>query len=280
MESVSRWLRLRVAEFFRILNTFSFLGSIISRHNAVNIVLGAYGRGDYEGALKAAEALKTIGNSDLKYYFFRGTMQMQLGRYEEAEDLLRRSAIQETDHKQAAVSYCELGSLLCHLSRYDEALEYFHAALAAWPDRASTNRHLAEAWLRKGERSAEAVTRATRAVECERKGALFSNNDTQAINLAENLATLAWAVAVDSRDQGEVIRLASEAQTAVGNDIVPAKSQVEYHLGRAYQALGLRQRASQHYQNAASIDPHGMWGRAAKTLADPQRQRAGDCSSN
>jgi tetratricopeptide (TPR) repeat protein len=268
MESVSRWLRLRVSEFFRTLSSFSFLSAVISRHNAVSNILHSYGRGDYESALKAAEALKTIGNSDLKYYFFRGTMQMQLGRFEEAEDLLRRSAIQETDHKQAALSYCELGALLNHLHRYDEALEYFHAALAAWPDRASTNRHLAEVWLRKGERSAEAVTRATRAVECERKGALFSINDTQMPNLAENLATLAWAVAVDSRDEEHVSRLASEAQSAAGNDTVPTKSQVEYHLGCAYHALGNLHQALRHYQNAASIDPHGIWGRTAQALVE------------
>jgi tetratricopeptide (TPR) repeat protein len=234
-----------------------------AREKAMNAMLDAYRLGDYEGALNAAEGLKVDPAS---YSFYRGSFLMYLGRFDEAEKLLRNRVKLTTDPKLSAISYCTLGEVQLQRQRYDEALDFFSTALKHWPDRASGHRYVAEAWLRKGSAS-EALKWAKQAVEMERGVPRPEGEKAQEnydYNLGEELATLAWAVAESSKDRAEVDRLVGEALPLVGKRAAVPAAQVRYHAGLAYAALGASARSRDLFEEAASIDPHGIWGRAAR----------------
>jgi tetratricopeptide (TPR) repeat protein len=241
------------------------------RRDATNAVLDAYRKGDYAGALRAAEAFK--GNADLagSYFFFTGTMLMNLGRLEEAEQYLRRRLNVATDEKLTALSYSSLGLLLLEMQRYDEAMECFQTSLRHWPDRGSSHRDIAEVCLRRGGHTSDAVKWAQLAVKEDRSTGDWTGSpeaqEVYNINLAEDLSTLAWALAEDSRDRAQVDRLVDEAVKLVGTATSPT-AQVHCHSGRAYLALGDSPKSERHFEEAARIDPNGLWGRTARAMTD------------
>jgi tetratricopeptide (TPR) repeat protein len=239
--------------------------------DAIHAVLGAYRKGDYAGALQAAESLKGNPDRAAAYFFFSGMMVMNLGRLQEAEQFLRRHLTLATDEKRTALAYSSLGQLLLEMQRYDEAVECFQTSLRHWPDRGSAHRDLAEACLRRGGHTADAVQWARLAVKEDRSrddsGSSPEAQEVYNTNLAEDLATLAWAVAEDSRDRAEVDRLVGEAVTLLGPATSPA-AQVHCHSGRAYLALGNSRKSEHHFEEAARIDPNGLWGRTARAMTE------------
>jgi tetratricopeptide (TPR) repeat protein len=265
------------------------------RPNAINAIVDAYRKGDYAGALQAAEALKSNPEHAALYFFFSGAMLMHLGRLEEAEPYLRRNLTAASDTKLTAVAYSSLGQLLLEMQRYDEAFECFQTSLGYWPDRGSCHRDIAEAWLRRGDNTSYAVEWALRGVQLERSRDDLPDSpegrELCNIDLAEDLATAAWAIAADSRDRSQVDRLVDEALTLLSPASLPAArvrhtgkemtfsvtllspataptAQVHYHAGRAYLALGDSSKSDRHFEEAARIDPHGLWGRSARSLMD------------
>jgi len=93
--------------------------------------------------------------------------------------------------------------------------------------------------------------------------------DTKMLNLGEDLATLAWAVAVHTHDATEVDRL-SEEVALPGITPACAKAQVDYHFGKAWVELGDSRKSSLYFELAARTDPNGIWGRAAAAEAVPK----------
>jgi tetratricopeptide (TPR) repeat protein len=239
--------------------------------DTIKAILDAYRKGDYAGALRAAEALK--GNPALaaSHFFFSGIMLMNLGRLQEAEQYLRRHLTVATDEKKTALAYSSLGHLLLEMQRYDEALECFETSLRHWPNRGSSHRDIAEASLRRGGHTSEAVKSAQLAVKEDRsKDNLAGSPEAQEVyntNLAEDLSTLAWAIAEDSRERAQVDRLVDEAVTLLGPGTSPA-AQVHCHSGRAYLALSDSRKSEHHFEEAARIDPNGLWGRSARAMMD------------
>jgi tetratricopeptide (TPR) repeat protein len=263
--------------------------------SAMDVVLAAYRRGDYEIALQASERLRRAGKHTREYCFFRGTMLFQLGKLDEAERWLRESIVlstrdrmsasskahREVAIKQAALASSALGQLHLEKSQYDDATCCFEASLKNWPGQGSAHRELAEAWLRRGQRSAEALKWARLAVEADRKAPLDSE-EVNNINLSEDLATLAWAVATASPEsdsaRAEVDRLIGEAVPLIGGTMisvtatgaagsraVPPAALVHYQAGLAYAALGDQDQSAHYLAEAGRIDPTGRWGRAARS---------------
>jgi tetratricopeptide (TPR) repeat protein len=230
-------------------------GSWAARQQAM---FDAYIRGDYEDALEIARGLFDD--------FFTGNLLMQLGRFAEAEQLLRRAVSHEKEPRLAALANTVLGQLLMRQQNYERAQECFEAALRLWPDRGSTHRDMAEVWLRRGGSPAEALRWARLAVEKERAGEGVSA-DTKRTNLSEDLATLAWAVAADSGDAAEVERLCAEAVGLCGTDPVTLTAQVHCHCGLAYTALRDEVKKVRHFEEAVRVDPNGVWGREARSMA-------------
>lgn len=230
---------------------------------ALESVINAYRRGDYDTALAFAEGLKQDGHKTAMYCFFQGILLQQLEQFDQSERWLRESVALATDEERRAVSLSTLGQVLVEQHRYDEAMQCFEKSLECAPRRGAAYRDQAELWLRRETRPLEALRCARLAVEKERIGE-GPSLEAKNLNLSEDLATLAWAVAEASRDESEVDRLVHEAVPLVGSGTVSSAAQVHYHAGRAYAALGKAAKSEFHFGEAARMDPNGHWGRAAE----------------
>jgi tetratricopeptide (TPR) repeat protein len=221
-------------------------------------VMAAYRAGNYERGL-------ALTNDP----FLKAEMLIQLGRAPEGEVILRDLAKTETEPRRMALIDSVLGHVQLRRKNYDQAMECYQRALKNWPERGSSYRNIAEWWLCRGDNPAEALRWARMAVEKEKVGPVLSE-DSKAICLGEELATLALAVAIHSRDEAEVHRIADEA---VFPAIVPMSSlaMANVHFGKAWQALGDSRRSALHFDLASKQDPNGVWGReaASMTVAHP-----------
>ena len=214
----------------------------------------AYRSGQYEQALALAMDP-----------FLRAEMLIQLGRSSEGEQALRQIAQTEQNPKALALIQSQIGQVLLRQQRYDEAMECFQTAIRHWPERGSGYRNLAEWYLRRGDNPAEALRMARLAIEKEKAGPGLSE-DSKALNLAEQSSVLAWAISVNSHDGAEVDRL---CQGVAFPAIAPVSSLAMsgVFFGKAWAILGdIRQSAAQ-FEHAARIDPNGVWGREAASMA-------------
>lgn len=258
--------------------------------SAINAFMAPYRQGDFQAALQAVEGMR---NDARAYCFFRGALLAQLGDLKEAESLLHQSiqlseqreeALRargqsafvfgrigakealERQRKLTALSRSTLGEVYLDQERYADALACFQASLRDWPGHASSYRAIAETLLRRGDNASEAVKWAQLAVDAERASKAMPQ-EVRDTNLGEQLATLAWATATASHDRAQVDRLVEEAESAVGSRVVTSCAQVQYLSGLAYATLGDTAQSARHMEEAARIDPHGRWGRAARTTA-------------
>jgi tetratricopeptide (TPR) repeat protein len=237
---------------------------------ALRNVRSEFRKGDYEAALWATDKIRGSGeNPDTAFCFYRGIILTQMGRYAEAEKLLRLNLKLEENQHRIALGYSALAQLLTKLQRYDEALQAVHAGLRYWPTRGGLHRDMAEAALRRGDNPEEALQFAKRAVSEDmslaKATAHSAAHDREA---SENLATLAWVVAAASNDAGEVTRLVEQAlPLAMKEASVSTLAQVHYHSGLAFATLGDQDRCVHHFEQAASADPNGLWGREARSMA-------------
>jgi len=147
--------------------------------------------------------------------------------------------------------------------RYPEAIAFFEDAGRAWPDRGANQRGLAEVRLRQGRELPEALELARQAVEIDRR-ATGMEKEALDSRLGEDLAVLAWAVAVNSGDVGEVESLLTEAFPLCGTKTKPVLAELHYHAGRAYEALGISEKTREHFRQAIEADPKGIFGRLAR----------------
>jgi tetratricopeptide (TPR) repeat protein len=236
------------------------LRKALAQQTLIEAVLNPFRAGDYESALEAAESIKAASGECHEYCFYRGTLLMYLSRFEESEKWLRKLvAIPQSDNKLSALGWSTLGALYLAQRRLDEAMDCFEQALTAWPERGSAYRDIAEVWLRRGDSPSEALKNATIAVEKDRTRD-HGAKEVHDLNLGENLATLAWATAVVSRDQKQVDQLVTEAADLVRGGSVQTVAQ-------AHSALNNLSKSAQHFDEAARIDPKGLWGRAARAAA-------------
>jgi tetratricopeptide (TPR) repeat protein len=249
----------------RIRQSRKKLGRAVRATKALDDMLDSYRRADFEAVLRKSEALKDGSAKTAAYCFFRGKALYQLGRLVEAEASLQEARSLEQDDRRIALSSEALGYALLEQQRYAEAIAYFESCIRIWPDRGCGHRAVAEAMLRQG-KAADAVVRARRAAAIDRHAQALTD-EIHNLNLAEALATLAWAVAADSGDAPEVMRLVAEALPLCGGDNKPILGQLHYHAGRAYAALGIAERSAEHFERASAADPQGNYGRLARAAA-------------
>jgi tetratricopeptide (TPR) repeat protein len=163
----------------------------------------------------------------------------------------------------AALAYSSHGQVLVELERCEEALKCFETSRQCDPNRGGADRDTAHAWLIRG-KPEQALNWAKSALEKER--ASTGDKESRELNLRESLATLAWAVASTRGDREEVDRLAAEAIPPPETRAPSSCAEVHIHLGKAYAALGDSAKSEWHFEEAARIDPKGLWGRAARSL--------------
>ncbi len=233
------------------------LKTAMSLRTAPIAMQNAFNCGQYQNALAICEA---AAQSGMDMGVFQGSLLTQLGRFVEAEQILAQALTRETQPKSAALANCVLGELYMAEQRYDQAFVSFQTALNLWPERGATHRCIAEVGLRRGDDPAVALQWAQVAVEKEKASQGFAPL-TKVVNLATELATLAWAVAVSSRNAPEVDRLDAEADSFCAGIPVSSIAQVHIYSGMAYAALGDEAKRQQHFETAARVDPNGVWGR-------------------
>jgi len=237
------------------------------QRGAMEAVVEAYRRGDYDTALERSKVLRDAGDM-ASYSFYRGSLLIQVGEEKEAEAWMRRRLESISDARLRALSYGELGHVLMIQQRYDEAMEAFTACLKLWPNRPSSYRNVAECWLRQGDNAGEALKWAMEAVERQRaeqpetEGAKLVHE----INLAEELTTLAWAIAANGGDASEVNELVAEAVPLAGEQAVESTAMVHFQAGLAYAVLEDLETSGAYFEEAARVDPQGRWGREARAM--------------
>ncbi len=231
-------------------------------------------RGDYKAALKACEGLLRNKQPTASYCFWRGGCLSELGQLEEAEIWLRRS-IELEDHKTArrsvSIDYSTLAGAMLESGRYDEAEKCLAASLRYFPKRSPGYRMMAELCLLRGDKPAQAVRWARKALACE--GAVTPMTpELHRLCRAEILATLAWAKAVETHKLAAVMPLADVALATVGDSSVQSTAEVLYHAGRAYAELGETAISGRYFRRAARLERQGRWGRTARIeLAEMRR---------
>jgi tetratricopeptide (TPR) repeat protein len=233
--------------------------------------LAAYRRGDYQAQLKIIEGFRIKGSESPYYFFVHGVACFELGRLEEAEQAIRRSASMETNPVLRVLCRDELGRVLMEQGRWDEAEACFRDCIVESPNRGGGHRSMAELLLRRGERNQAALDAARLAVVAYRGekvplGDLGKENHD--LNLSESLAFLAWALAENQADPGEVEGALNEAFALCGESTRPVVAELHFCAGQAYTALGNMADSSRHFQCAIDIDPIGNYGRLSR-LAEP-----------
>lgn len=222
--------------------------------------------GDYQRGLKLTDKLRRGRSKTSAYWLFRGKMLYQLGQLSDAESCLRSGLALESETRMRVLALEDLGRVQMEQQRYEEAVRSFEASIEIARDAGSGHRAIAELWLRQGIREAEALNFALMAVENARNSRA-SASQIQSIQLAEALATLAWAVAVHSGEAAEVERLVNEAIPLCGDDRKPTLAHLHYLAGAAYSVLGTidgRDQCAHHFKEAAATDSQGIFGRLAK----------------
>ena len=233
-----------------------------TRVRQIEAFLAPYRRGDYRTALQMTEVFRSVGKIR-EYHFFRGGTLARLGDLVGAQRELEQART-TSGGLLSAMIHAELGSIYAKRGRYQEAKTHFDASLAESPNRGSTHRQMAEACLLKGDRSTDAVRWAKLAVDEDQAAKQVPIIYDK--NLSEDLATLAWAVAVDSADRSRVQGLVAEALKRMP-DSVYTRAQVLYQSGRAYRAMGDEAESLKMFRQAAEIDSQGELGREARAMA-------------
>jgi tetratricopeptide (TPR) repeat protein len=240
----------------------SELGAAVKLNNALEPILKSYRVGDYQESLRLTEALKDIGDDDAAYYCFKGMNQMYLGQLLEAEQHLLKSINCRQNDQALAIAYSILGQILLRQSRFEDARNKFENSLKLWPNHGPFLRDLSETALLT-DQPAEALQLATQAVEHDRNDPPL-NEETYAANLAESLATLAWATAASQSLPSAVDRLATESLAFASGQSVGTRSQVHFQIGLAYALLGDDSQSQTHFEKATELDPIGIWGVKAR----------------
>jgi tetratricopeptide (TPR) repeat protein len=234
--------------------------------NAMNAVMAAYRNGDYITALKKTEGLKNGQEKTGEYCFLRGAMLHHLGQLDKSEAILREAVPLHDDPRQKALVYNTLASVLMDQRRFPEAVAFYENAGRAWPDRGSSLCGIAETWLRQAREFPEALQCARQAIEIDRR-ATGMPKEALDKRLGEDFAILAWATAANSGDVHEVDSLVAKAFPLCGTKTKPILAQIHYHAGKAYETLKMQEKARDHFRQAMEIDPKGIFGRLAGSIA-------------
>jgi len=263
------WLALALLLLYFLIGGRKGVGALtgaLRTSSAMKTVMTAYRAGDYATALQKTEDLREGLRKTPEYCFMRGGMLRHLGRLDESEASLREALPLHGDPLQKALVYDALASVLMDQGRFTEAIGFYESAGRSWPDRGSNHRGIAEVWLRQEREFPEALEHARQAVEIDRR-ATGMPKEALATRLGEDLATLAWAVAVNSADITQVDSLLAEAFPLCGTRSKPILAQIHYHAGRAYEALKIPEKARDHFRQAGEIDTQGIFGRLASKMA-------------
>ena len=233
-------------------------------------VLHAFRQGDYKLALKRCESFDRKSQS---YFHLKGMLLYKVGRLEDSEQLLRQGvAIECKDQKDLSLIHEALGTTLVDLGRLNEAIVSFEQSLRKGPERSARHRAIAGAWLTAGGEPGKALANAQVAARIAYSDSV-ADPDPEKMDLCEAVSTLAWAVAVNTKDEWEIGKLDRETSALCNAKNKPATALMHYCMGRAYSELGKAKPGSDHFIKAAAAEPQGNYGRLATAALEEINSR-------
>ena len=224
-------------------------------------VFAAYRDGDYERALLMCEGLP---HHSQDYFYLKGIVLNKMGKLEESERLLRAGieAVCE-DEKRLILIYDTLGWALVEQRRFEDAVLLFEESIRFGEERSAGHRAIAWVLLLSGVDPAKALSKAQVAARIAFSDSV-ANQDPAKMDLCDAVSTLAWAAAVNSKDEWEVGKLERETSALCDPRNMPALALMHYNMGRAFSELGNVQKGASHLEKSLAADPDGDWGRRAK----------------
>jgi tetratricopeptide (TPR) repeat protein len=199
---------------------------------------------------------------------FHGIACLELGRLQEAEQVIRRSMSMKTNLEANIVCLDKLGHVLMEQGRWDEAAACFRDCILKSPNRGGGHRAIAEGLLRRGVRNEAALDAARLGVAADRARSYRSKlgKEERAISLSESLAFLAWALAKNRAGPAEVESTLKEAFALCGENRKPVLAELHFCAGHAYADLGNTNDSIRHFKCATGIDPIGNYGRLSRPV--------------
>ena len=216
-------------------------------------MLWALRRGDFDGALRVIRLFRFYNPESGKALALRGVILLLAGRYEEAEETLRRAVARLRSRTAQAQALESLGDALLERGRYDEAWRSYEAAMRAAPSFRRPYRGMAELVLRQGRDPG-------RALECIEKIEGKGTRD-------DYCSLKAWALAELGRGS-EVEAAVAEAIRKTNLKSRPDVATTYRRLGLAMQAMDRQAEAEEYLKKAVDAGPHGRWPALAQAALD------------
>lgn len=218
---------------------------------------------DYLSTRRTGMAIRQLTDSlaldpgDPQTHLWLGEAYRRKGQTERAEQFLRdalRIALEREEHATIQEARLNLSALLSQMGRYADSLEHCEA-LAADPTFSTPWRPLSNcgwAYMKLGQ-TEEARRRFREALD------FFPRFGPALLNLG-----------ILEAQQGhrlEAIRIFDRA-LASGRLGASARAEANYRLGEIYVALGRRDRAVEHFREAAKVAPAADWGAQSQAYLD------------
>jgi hypothetical protein len=205
-----------------------------------------------------------------KYGEAAGLLNTGMTLAPEQSALLRQLAVVALRQGEEPSLAIQFANEAVHKERVAVTMKQQRAALAAEQTRIRAQAEIALAADRKKKRfpwqKSNSSAAASPAVAAANHGAQVGFSEFREANMAENLAALAWAVAASGQNEAEVDKLVNEALPLANGKGVSTRGEVHFHAACAYAEMGVQVKSTKHFTQAASADPNGRWGKAAKNM--------------
>jgi tetratricopeptide (TPR) repeat protein len=225
----------------------------------VNILLllswRALRRADYDYALLLMLRMKALAKHEL-----HGAILVLAGRPKEAEQVMRKLALEIRDPLARARRLTLLAEVLMDQSHWAQAKETLDEAIRLDIGLGDPWNGLAEWYLLQGIEPQQALELVEQANAAPGFAALKSSSRNGIIAL--RFATRSLALARLGRHHEAESAIAEAFRTADAEH-VPGMAHLHWYAGMAFAAMGRPGKASDHFQQAATIDAQGKYGKLA-----------------
>jgi tetratricopeptide (TPR) repeat protein len=242
---------------FLVLLSISYLVWFYSTRTMVprRVVYGeSVQRGDYNKSLRQIDNWRRLWPKYL-YNFYRGLVLKEAGRYQEAESQLIESLKAGLNSNAVFLETVlnQLGYMMLSQQRYDQALQYFEAAVQIRPESSNTYASLADTYLYQG-------IQPERAMELIEHGVARLNKRYPLQGAIGG--TRAWALALLGRE--------TEARASLEQALrqkPPMDAEFNFIAGEVTRLLGNKTEAVSFFSRVLEIESQGMFrNRAERAL--------------
>jgi tetratricopeptide (TPR) repeat protein len=217
---------------------------------------------DYDGALARADALLKWSPGSPMLHFLRGTVLLFKGRLPEAEESLRTSIAKHLVRGGVGLigALTNLGSVLLRQKRFREAAAALEVVHKIHPQFSAAHNDLAEVLLTQGQEPQRALLLVENALKLKLGNARLRNADRH--STAYMYANRALALAMLGRME-EASASVEMAKDSGDPSFIPGLAGTAWRCGLALVRMQKFQAAREQFQQAATIDPQGLYGKLA-----------------